>query len=469
MKQDIGVIGLGVMGKSISRNLAQKGFKLSMYNRHVLGTEEKVAERFKATHLELNNAEAFDDLNLFVNSLETPRKIILMVNAGNAVDLVLEELMQHLEKGDIVLDGGNSHYLDTEQRITTLSKRGFHFLGAGISGGERGALTGPSIMPSGNITAFNEIKPFLEAIAAKDEEGKACCSFVGKEGSGHFVKMIHNGLEYVEMQLIAEYYAFLKQHDYTNDQISALFESWRDEVGSYLLEISAKILKLKEDGVHLLDHILDKAANKGTGKWSTEVIANSGEAASLIPSALLARYLSYFKEKREEAAHLYSISPKKVKFNLKELKEAYQFSRILNHHQGFALIAQASQKENWGIKLGEIARIWSQGCIIKSDLMREVKSYLDTHNQLLMHPKVHETIKCIYPSAQKIASTFLEAQIHAPCLLESVNFFHGYKTASSSANLIQAQRDFFGAHTYQKINDPSDKTYHTDWEQKYLK
>ena len=261
----------------------------------------------------------------------------------------------------------------------------------------------------------------------------------------------------------------MKQHDYTNDQISALFESWRDEVGSYLLEISAKILKLKEDGVHLLDHILDKAANKGTGKWSTEVIANSGEAASLIPSALLARYLSYFKEKREEAAHLYSISPKKVKFNLKELKEAYQFSRILNHHQGFALIAQASQKENWGIKLGEIARIWSQGCIIKSDLMREVKSYLDTHKQLLMHPKVHETIKCIYPSAQKIASTFLEAQIHAPCLLEAVNFFHGYKTARSSANLIQAQRDFFGAHTYQKINDPSDKTYHTDWEQKYLK
>ena len=346
MRKALGVIGLGVMGKSLSRNLAQKGFRLALYNRHVLGSEENVAQTFKEAHVALEDALAFDDLTAFVNTLETPRKIILMVNAGTAVDEVLNDLSSLLTSGDIVLDGGNSHYLDTQRRIKTFIDKGLHFLGAGISGGEKGALEGPSIMPSGNEQAYGELKPFLEAIAAKDDQGKACCTYVGEQGSGHFVKMIHNGIEYAEMQLIAECYALLKHAHFSNEQISALFNSWCDDVGSYLLQISARILQVKEEGEFLIDQILDKAGNKGTGKWSTATIANSGQAASLIPSALLARYLSFFKEKRELAAQTYATPEEKVTVDINTLKAAYRFSRIVNHHQGFALIAEVSKYES---------------------------------------------------------------------------------------------------------------------------
>ena len=464
MRKALGVIGLGVMGKSLSRNLAQKGFRLALYNRHVLGSEENVAQTFKEAHVALEDALAFDDLTAFVNTLETPRKIILMVNAGTAVDEVLNDLSSLLTSGDIVLDGGNSHYLDTQRRIKTFSDKGLHFLGAGISGGEKGALEGPSIMPSGNEQAYGELKPFLEAIAAKDDQGKACCTYVGEQGSGHFVKMIHNGIEYAEMQLIAECYALLKHAHFSNEQISALFYSWCDDVGSYLLQISARILLVKEEGEFLIDQILDKAGNKGTGKWSTATIANSGQAASLIPSALLARYLSFFKEKRELAAQTYATAEEKVTVDINALKAAYRFSRIVNHHQGFALIAEVSKQEGWGIALSEVARIWTEGCIIKSDLMKVLVDYLTVSDELLMHPEIIKCIKKDHLAAKEIAATFLNAHVHAPCMIEAVNYFHGYTTARSSANLIQAQRDYFGAHTYQKLNDSSGKNYHTHWE-----
>ena len=464
MKYEIGVIGLGVMGKSLSRNLAQKGALPALYNRHVAGSEEKVAESFIAEHAALAGAGAFDALKPFVDSLARPRKIILMVNAGAAVDSVLNDLLGLLSPGDIVLDGGNSHYQETQRRAAAWAAKGLHFLGAGISGGEKGALLGPSIMPSGNRKAYDEIAPFLAAIAAKDAQGQACCTYVGEQGSGHFVKMIHNGIEYVEMQLIAECYALLKQAQYSNDEIAAFFEAWCKDVGSYLLEISAKILRVKTKGEYLIDQILDQAGNKGTGKWSTETIAQVGEAASLIPAALLARYLSFFKAKREAAQAFYAMAPKAVHIETDHLKAAYRFSRIVNHHQGFSMIAEVAKKEDWGIDLTEIARIWTQGCIIKSDLMQELVHYLKEGDQLLMHSSIKAHIKQDHTAAKKMAATAIEAQVHAPCLLEAVNFFHGYTSAQSSANLIQAQRDFFGAHTYQRIDDLSGKSYHTHWE-----
>ena len=269
--------------------------------------------------------------------------------------------------------------------------------------------------------------------------------------------MIHNGIEYAEMQLIAECYALLKHAHFSNEQISALFNSWCDDVGSYLLQISARILQVKEEGEFLIDQILDKAGNKGTGKWSTATIANSGQTASLIPSALLARYI-FFKEKRELAAQTYAISEEKVTVDINALKAAYRFSRIVNHHQGFALIAEVSKQEGWGIALSEVARIWTEGCIIKSDLMKVLIDYLTVSDELLMHPEIIKYIKKDHLAAKEIAATFLNAHVHAPCMIEAVNYFHGYTTARSSANLIQAQRDYFGAHTYQKLNDSSGKT-----------
>ncbi|MEZ4687017.1 MAG: NADP-dependent phosphogluconate dehydrogenase [Bacteroidia bacterium] len=463
MKTDFGVIGLGVMGKSLSRNLARNGFRLSLYNRHVDGIEEHVATDFKRSYPELEQALPFDDMKGFVTSLEAPRKMILMVNAGPAVDAVIGALSEHLEPGDIIIDGGNSHYKETQRRMADLKEKGIHFIGAGISGGEAGALNGPSIMPSGDSEAYAQVQPYLEAIAAKDDKGKPCCARVGGQGSGHFVKMIHNGIEYVEMQLLAECYAILKSQGQSNEAIATVFESWKNDLGSYLLEISIAILRKKEGGDYVLDHILDKAGNKGTGKWSTTSIADSGEAATMIPAALFARYLSFFKEKREEASRLFSSQKANIKLSALQLKEAYQFGRIINHHQGFSIIARVSEQHNWQVNLSDVARIWTEGCIIKSDLMKELARSLKADTAILFHEPFSDIIKKTHASAQAVAMACIQNEIHIPCLLEAANFFHGIKTAQSPANLIQAQRDYFGAHTYQRVDDPSGNSHHSHW------
>ncbi len=462
MKAEIGVIGMGVMGRSLSRNLAGRGYKVGLYNRHVDDKEENIAKDFKANHNELSDSLAFDDLQSFVHALEVPRKIILMVNAGAAVDAVIEELGQVMSEGDIVVDGGNSHFEDTNSRIESMREGGFHFIGTGVSGGEEGALRGPSIMPSGNKEAYDKIQNYLETIAAKDSDGRPCCTYVGQRGSGHFVKMIHNGIEYAEMQLLGECYAVLKSQGLSNEEIATTFEAWMKEQGSYLLGITVDILRKKEGDGYVLDSILDKAANKGTGKWATAAIADSGEPATMIPAALFARYLSFFKDKRMVAAEVFSAG-KAVDITAVQLKEAYQFSRIINHHQGFSLIARVSEQNNWKVNLSEIARIWTAGCIIKSDFMKELVPVLKVSSSILMDTKWQEQIKNTYASAQAVAVACLQAQLHAPCLIEAVNFFHGIKTADTSANLIQAQRDYFGAHTYKRRNDPSGKSYHTQW------
>jgi 6-phosphogluconate dehydrogenase len=463
MQTEIGVIGLGVMGKSLSRNLARNGFSLSMYNRHVPKKEENIAVDFQQAYPELKQTLPFDDLQAFVQSMETPRKIILMVNAGAAVDAVLTDLSSLLEKGDIVIDGGNSHFEDTNRRIGSMQEKGLFFIGAGISGGEEGALKGPSIMPSGEQTSYAKVQKYLEAIAAKDSDGKPCCTYVGNQGSGHFVKMTHNGIEYAEMQLLAECYAILKNKGLSNEAIATAFESWGDDLGSYLLGITVDILRKKEGDAYLLDKILDKAANKGTGKWATDAITDFGEPATMIPAALFARFLSFFKEKREETAKIFSTTDSRNEVSILQLKEAYQFSRIINHHQGFSIIKRASNQNDWNVNLSEIARIWTEGCIIKSKFMKELVECLKTDSSILWNDQLASVVKATYPSIQSVVIECIKHGIHAPCLIEAVNFFHGIKTANASANLIQAQRDYFGAHTYQRIDAPLENSYHTKW------
>ncbi|MEL0254444.1 MAG: NADP-dependent phosphogluconate dehydrogenase [Burkholderiaceae bacterium] len=463
MKAEIGVIGLGVMGKSLSRNLAQKGFSVSLFNRHLKGKEESVALDFKQAFPELKNSQAFDNLQSFVASLESPKKIIVMIAAGTAMDELLSQITPLLSVDDIIVDGGNSHFEDTQKRIKLLQKKGMHFIGAGISGGEYGALHGPSIMPSGNASAYSKIEKFLKAIAAKDTHGEPCCSYIGSEGSGHFVKMIHNGMEYVEMQLLAECYFILNQQGETNFEIAEVFESWQEDLNSYLLDISVDILRKQVGGVSVLDTILDQAGNKGTGKWSSIAISNLGTPATLIPAALLTRYLSFFKSYRIRLSKNYPRPDFSDQIATAELKDAYGFARIMNHYQGFSTLAKASNQYQWNLNLSNIARIWTQGCIIKSQFMIRLIDVLREENDLLSHPDIQKMIRKRHAAAQSVVAASIRAAYHIPCLAEAVQFFHGIITADSSANLIQAQRDYFGAHGYLKKEDPSGKKYHTEW------
>lgn len=461
MKTEIGVFGLGVMGKSLSRNLARNGYSTSVFNRHVPNEEEGIAQDFKNSYPELKHALPFDNVKSFVGSLARPRKIILMVHAG-FVDQVLTDLSQYLEEGDIIIDGGNSHFEETSSRLNWMKERGFEFIGTGISGGEEGALKGPSIMPSGSIDAYHKVEKYLTTISAKNEEGFPCCTYVGPEGSGHFVKMIHNGIEYVEMQLLAECYYILKTQGLSNLGIADVFDSWTDDLYSYLLSITIDILrKTDNDDIFIIDKILDKAGNKGTGKWATITIANSGEPATLMPAALFARYLSFFKDKREELASIFTTSKSTLDLSTQALKEAYQFSRIINHHQGFSVIQRVSDLNKWNINLSAIAKIWTAGCIIKSDFMKDLVQVLKNKDSILIQLK--KTLQTTHESAKIVNSACLINEIHTPCMIEALNFFHGIKTSYCSANLIQAQRDYFGAHTYRRINETTGKSYHTNW------
>jgi 6-phosphogluconate dehydrogenase len=464
-KSEFGLFGLGVMGKSLSRNLANKGFNISIFNRHVDGVEENIAVNFKNEYKELSTALPFDDMEGFVNSLQKPRKIMLMVNAGKITDMVIENIVPYLSAGDVLIDGGNSNYLKTKKRFFYLKSKNIHFIGAGVSGGEEGALTGPSIMPGGDKEVYKMVQPFLETIAAKDQNNLPCCNYIGKEGSGHFVKMVHNGIEYAEMQLLAEVYGIYSAMGNNPDEIADILESWQKTASSYLLDITNEILRKKEGDHWLVDKIMDKAGNKGTGNWATIATAQLGVPSTLIASALFARYTSFYKEDRVELHKKYREDTSKTKPNLlnNEVLKAYQFSRIINHYQGFKLISDASKAYKWELNLSEIARIWTNGCILKSTLMWELVETLKGTENLLMNKKIIQQIKELKPSITKVVSQCVLNELAIPCLSESINFFNSLTTANSTANLIQAQRDYFGAHTYQRIDDGSENFYHTNW------
>lgn len=463
MKSEFGLFGLGVMGKSLSRNLAQKGFKISVFNREEKGTEEDVAINFKQAHKELASAQAFSDIEGFVNSLQTPRRIMLMVNAGKITDSVIEDLIPFLSDGDILIDGGNSNYLTTKERYDYLKAKNINFIGVGVSGGEQGALIGPSIMPGGNKHTYELIKPYLESIAAKDANNLPCCTYIGEEGSGHFVKMVHNGIEYVEMQLLAEVSTILKTLGNNPDEVADILESWKAKADSYLLGITIDVLRKKDGDDWLVNKIIDKAGNKGTGNWTTIATAELGVPSTLIASALFARYTSFYKEERLLASVNFKMNPTELQLEIEHVLKGYQFARIINHYQGLKLISEAGKAYGWTLNLSEIARIWTNGCIIKSDFMIELIAVLKEDDNILRHQTIIDQVNLLKPSIKKVVSQAVLGDLAVPCLAESVVFLNAYATAHSSANIIQGQRDYFGAHTYQRTDDAMGKYHHTNW------
>ncbi|NEW80293.1 MAG: NADP-dependent phosphogluconate dehydrogenase [Gelidibacter sp.] len=463
-KSEFGLFGLGVMGKSLCRNLAKNGFQISMFNRHVVGVEENVAANFKNEFKELTTSHAFDSIELFVQSIAQPRKIMLMVNAGKTIDFVIEDLLPFLSEGDIIIDGGNSNFKNTIERTDFLKTKKIHFIGAGISGGEEGALNGPSIMPSGDKEVYQSVAPYLEKIAAKGEKNMPCCIYIGPKGSGHFVKMVHNGIEYAEMQLLAEVYDILKVQGNNPSESAEILSTWKATANSYLLEITIDILRKKENEDWLVHKIMDKAGNKGTGNWATIETAQLGVPSSLISTALFARFTSFYKNDRVELQQIYGKRPsQKLDITTNDLFEAFQFARIINHYQGFKLIFEASKVYNWELNLSDIASIWTNGSIIKSKLMGDLVVVLKESDSILMNEKLSIKIKELKPAINKVVSECVLNELAAPCFSESVNFFNACTTANSSANVIQAQRDYFGAHTYQRVDDETGQFYHTIW------
>lgn len=461
-KVTFGVIGLGVMGKSISQNIANNGFTLAVYNRAEGEESEVVADFLKND--KTGKITGHTSLNSFVNALKAPRKILLMIKAGDAIDQVVEQLVPLLDPGDIIMDGGNSHFQDTKVRELSLQHHNIHFIGAGISGGEEGALNGPSIMPGGDKKAYQQVAPILEKIAAKDHSHKPCCAYIGPEGAGHFVKMVHNGIEYTEMQLLAEVYALLSQ-TMSCAEVATTLSNWNaGGLNSYLLEITIDILGKKENDQYLLDLILDQAGNKGTGSWSSKAAFNLGSANTMMSSAVFARYISSFKVQRVKLSRMTEKQQEPdVTIDTNQLKKAYHFARLINHHQGFELIRQASETYHWRLDLSEIARIWTNGCIIKSTLMERLVDFLKSGTNLLFIKKINDDLQANEIDITEILKYGLDHRVALPALSAARDYWVAMTTEKLPANLIQAQRDFFGAHTYQRVDASADQFFHTNW------
>jgi 6-phosphogluconate dehydrogenase len=465
-KSAFGIIGLGVMGTSLARNIAEKGYPLSIFNRHVAGKEEDIAKTKKAQYEELSSSQPFDNLEKFVQSLATPRSIMLMVNAGAPVDYVIQDLLPFLESGDLIIDGGNSHYADTQRRFEALQKKVIHFIGCGVSGGEQGALLGPSIMPGGDAKAYANIKNIMEDIAADAPSGGKCCALIGVGGAGHFVKMVHNGIEYGEMQVIAEVYSILRYSlNYTPEWIANTFKQWASEgINSYLLEITINILLEKnETGQLVLDQILDQAGNKGTGSWTTIAAAQLGVPIPSLTAALFARYQSSFKNERVENSTFFTNNILETNLDLVALKNLYQLSRIMNHHQGICLIKAASDKFEWDINLKSLLKVWSAGCIIRSELLEPIGVATDLNDFIhhdyfvdFFNKNIQEIIQC-----KSIVTT---SGLPTPCISASLDYYNTLIQKETNANMIQAQRDYFGAHTFKLKNNPESNAVHHIWE-----
>lgn len=464
-KSPLGLVGLGVMGRNLARNFARNGIRLSLYNRFVAGKEERVAARAVANFPELSDAQPFEDMAEFVQSLAQPRHIFLMVEAGAAVDAVLDQMLPLLSPGDVVMDGGNSHYADTERRQRRAEASGVHLLGVGVSGGEEGALNGPAIMVGGSPEAYDRAAVFLGKIAARDFAQQPCLGYFGTGGAGHFVKMVHNGIEYAEMQLLAEAYSALRwELGFSPDQVAEEFEVWGlTELRSYLLGISAHILRRREGEGWLLDSISDKAAHKGTGSWATVAACELGVSASLMTAALFARFTAARKSDREQLAALYPAERVALDISANELKISLQTARIVNHHEGIQLIRAASECFGWQSDLPELARVWSNGCIIRSELLAQAVPALQAEGDLLRSPVFAQQIRQNRPIFQKTMSELSRSTRAYPCFSAALNSLNALSTAVSAGHLIQAQRDYFGAHLYERTDDPSGKKYHTDW------
>ena len=466
-KADIGLIGLAVMGENLVMNMASKGFTVSVYNR----TTEKV-DRFiegRAKGMSIIGTKSLED---FVGSLEKPRKIMMMVKAGKPVDILIDSLMPYLDKGDIIVDGGNSHFPDTIRRTEYLESKGFYFIGMGVSGGEEGALNGPSLMPGGSDQAWEVIKSIFTAISAK-VDGDACCRWMGADGAGHFVKMVHNGIEYGDMQIIGEAYHMMRTLlGMDAKAMYDVFDEWNNsELYSYLVEITRDIMAVEDDdGSPLLDKILDTAGQKGTGKWAAVASLDEAIPLTLITQAVYARGLSAMKEERVKASSV--LDGPKTTFTgdkgafLKALKATVYAAKIISYAQGFALLRAAAKSNGWSLNYGDIALIWRGGCIIRSVFLNDIKKAYDRDPQLenlLLDSFFKQKVEQAQDSFRTVVSEAVKNGIAVPTLTAALSYFDGYRSDWLPANLLQAQRDYFGAHTYERVDKPRGEFFHTNW------
>jgi 6-phosphogluconate dehydrogenase len=464
---DIAVIGLAVMGQNLVLNMNDHGYKVAAYNRSVEKVDEFLANEAAGTNVV--GAHSIEEL---VANLKSPRSVLLMVKAGDPVDQTIESLLPHLEAGDIIIDGGNSLFTDTERRVQYVESKGLHFIGAGFSGGEEGARNGPSIMPGGSKAAWLHVKDIFQSIAAQ-VDGQPCCDWVGEGGAGHYVKMVHNGIEYGDMQLIAEAYQLLKDYvGLTTDEMALVFADWnKGELDSYLTEITALILAYKdEDDSPLVDKILDAAGQKGTGKWTVQSAAELGQPVSLITEAVYARSISALKDQRVVASGILS-GPSKLtaedrENSIEAIKQALYAAKIVSYTQGYMLLQAAANEYGWQLNYGAVAQMWRGGCIIRSRFLGNITQAFETNpnlTNLLLDPFFTDAISQAQTSWREVIVAAVQAGIPVPAMSSALSFYDAYRSESLPANLIQAQRDFFGAHTYERTDKPSGEYSHTNW------
>lgn len=466
---DIALIGLAVMGQNLVLNMSDHGFTVVVYNRSREKTDEFLAGP-AAGRDTIVGAFSIEDL---VSRLKRPRRVMLMVKAGSVVDGFIDALLPYLEAGDIIIDGGNSHFPDSNRRAALLAEKGMLFVGTGVSGGEEGARFGPSIMPGGHAEAWPHVKPVFQAIAAKTGQGEACCDWVGSAGSGHYVKMVHNGIEYGDMQLISEAYHLLKDGlGLDHDRMRGIFEVWnRGPLDSYLIEITSRILAFRdEDGSPLVEKILDSAGQKGTGKWTGVSALEMGTPVTLIAEAVFARCLSSLKDERIEAARV--LPGPSARFvgdtgtYVDDLEKALLFAKIVSYTQGFMLMREAAAENKWELNYGSIALMWRGGCIIRSAFLGKIKEAYDRNPQLsnlLLDPWFRDRVAECQDSLRRVVVQAVQLGIPVPTLSTALAFYDGYRSEKLPANLLQAQRDFFGAHTYERIDRPRGQFFHTNW------
>ncbi len=468
MPSQIGLIGVGLMGESLALNMAGKGFIVSVFD----ASKEKI-EKFVAGRGQGKKIQGCSSIQELIGSLELPRKIMLMVPAGKPLDDVIEALVPFLDQGDIIIDGGNSHFSDTSRRTRMLEGMGLLYVGAGVSGGEEGALLGPSIMPGGSVAAWPSVGPIFRAIAAKVDGGTPCCDWIGAEGSGHFVKMVHNGIEYGDMQLIGEVYDVMRTLlGMTADEMHAVFRQWSEgDLAGYLIEITRDILAARgDDGMPLLDTILDKAGQKGTGKWAVVTALDVAAPLTLIAESVFARVLSSMKDERVLASK--ALRGPDVHFSgnrkafIDELGKALYAARIISYSQAYQLMRAAEIDFGWKLNFGGIALMWRGGCIIRSALLVRIKDAFDSNPQLvnlLMDPLFTETIAQSQQSLRKVLGEAISNGIPTPAMSSALAYYDGYRSAKLPANLLQAQRDYFGAHQYERVDRPRGVYFHSNW------
>jgi 6-phosphogluconate dehydrogenase len=465
---DIGLIGLAVMGENLALNMESKGFHVALYNRTTTRLDEFLQARGR--NKRFTGARTPQEL---VAALRAPRKIFMLVKAGQAVDQLIDQLVPLLDPGDILIDGGNSLFTDTVRRVRQLNERGLLYVGCGVSGGEEGALKGPSLMPGGNPQAWSQIRPILQAVCARTEEGEPCCDWMGDSGSGHFVKMVHNGIEYGDMQLICEVYALMKRVlGMSNEQMHQAFAVWNEgELNSYLIEITRDILAYRgPQGEPVLDMILDAAGQKGTGKWTVGEALEQGVPLTLIAEAVCARSLSAAKAERVVAAK--HLLPQVTSFGgdaaqlLDDLRQALYAAKLVSYAQGYQLLRAAAASYQWQLNYGGIAQVWRGGCIIRSAFLGEIKKAFDRDSalsNLLLDPFFREAVTSRQAAWRRVVVAAVQSGIAVPCLGAALSYFDGYRSEWLPANLLQAQRDYFGTHTYERIDQPRGKFFHTDW------